>query len=278
MKNNCNILLLILMATIGLSACKKDDDNKKDVPGVIHAGLEVNAAGKSHLVTKIGSSDKDYVTADYDSEGRFIKYSLIENGNIETQSSLTYTGNTVTINAIEDGEKSTATVHLGGNGYAKEVVEINIYKDGAYNYTIKSTGKITQDSEGYVSKIESSTVETSDEPNFQTSNYTTSTEFTYLGGNLLRSVIKSDELTYTEEYEYYSDKPYVPLMFEMYTSFLLGKPSKNLVKKVTRNLELGGQSHNVVSSYIYTFDGVGLPVSATSDSGDKVSIKYIIKS
>lgn len=130
MRKNYNFLLLVLTAAIGLTACKKDRDDEKNFTEKIEAGLEVNATGKPYLVSKIVSSDKDYLTASYDNKGRLTRYEMFEDGVSETQSNLVYKGNTVILENIVDGDKSSVTVTLGSNGYAKEAVETNVLKYG----------------------------------------------------------------------------------------------------------------------------------------------------
>lgn len=276
MRKSYNFLLIALLAVIGFTSCKKDDDAQHS-KSVTANGLEIIAGGKTYLVSKFKTSGQDYIELNYDSNGRLTRHNFFEDGKVYQNMNFSYNENTITITYVDDNE-SSAIMKLGANGYGQTATTKKSFKSPPYIYKKETSVKFTQNAEGYLTKIEEFIVETNDEPNASPRNYTATTDFVYSDGNLVRSVNKSEGLTFTEEFEYYTDKPNVPLLFDTYQIFLLGKPSKNLVKKLTHTDDHGGsQSYKHESTYTYTFNANGLPITATADDGTKVTIEYIAK-
>lgn len=276
MKKNYKFLIIALLAIIGLASCKKDDDTAKDPQSITTDGLKITAGGKTYLVSKFKTSNKDYLEFSYNSEGRLTKYNLFENGEYRDMN-FSYDGNTITVTHIDDDE-STIVLKLDANGYGGTAITTESFKNPPYTYNSETKAKFTYDAEGYLIKVEESTVETNDGPNATPRTYSTTTDFTYANGNLIRSVNKSEGWTYTEEYEYYTDKPNIPFLFDTYQTSLLGKTSKNLVKKATYTYDDGrSQLGKHESTYSYTFNTDGLPITATADDGTKITIEYITK-
>lgn len=276
MKKNYKYLLIVLLATIGLAACKKDDDTAKNT--IATNGLEITAGGKTYLVSKLKLANQDYAIISYDSEARLTNYSFLENGR-SGDKSVSYDGNKITIKSVED--ETNTVITLGANGYAETAITTELEAFGPYTNITTTTSKFTQNNEGYLIKQEDLTVLTSNNPNYQNNSYTEVIDFIYLNGNLTSKIEKGEYLTITEEYEYYTDKPHISLLFDLKDlGYLLGKCSKNMVKKTIYTVEDGGgQLSKSESTVNYAFNSEGLPITATINNSEpiKIDIEYIVK-
>lgn len=281
MKKNYKLFLIALVATVGFTSCGKDDDTSKNVATDAGKNLGISVGGKTYLVDKLKYSDDEYSSAEYDSQGRLTKFTDFENGKSDYYSSLVYSGNTVTVTGFDEGiAEGKIVATLGANGYASDFVSTEEYKENGFTRTYKSTGKLTHNAEGYVTKIVTTDVESSTDPSAPQSTETSTTNYTYLNGNLASKTEtyvdnNGQTKTYNTTYEYYLDKNYSPALDLDEFEFLLTKPSKNLLKKeIQTNSESGSTPYT--SNYTYTFNADGLPSTFTTDNYT-TTISYIVK-
>ncbi len=282
MKNNYKTLVIALIAIVGFSSCKKD---KAGIDLSAEAGTEVGTTvgDKTYLISKVKNSDTDYRSAEYDTKGRLVKFSSFYLGELENYATLAYTGNKVNITEFGAANKvnQTLVLNIGSNGYASQAVVTETEKEGPYTYTYKSTINLTHNSEGYVTKMTQTSLESSDEPNSNSETETSTTNYTYSNGNLIQLVEEyEDGDTYTEAYEYYTDKAYCAFdELDEYTHFI-GKTSKNLIKKMTETDKdnNGETTYTYATSFAYTFNAQGLPNTVSeSPYGSDLTIEYIVK-
>jgi len=277
MKKNYKLLLIALVATIGMISCGKDDNPEKESATEIATGLEVIVGGKTYLISKVTYGDTDYGQAEYDSKGRLTKFSYFEDNELSEYYSAVYSDNQVTVTGFEDGvEESKIVGTFGANGYVSQALETSTYSDGGFNYNYKATDKFTYNNDGYVTKSARTEIETSNNPNSPSSTETSTIEFSYSNGNLVKTVEKEGEDTYTNVYEYFTDKAYSPAKDLDEFGFLFGKTSKNLVKKRTETHVNNGQSNEHVTNYTYTFNTDGLP-SSVNNGYETQNISYVVK-
>ncbi len=274
MKNSYKLLFVAFIAIIGLSSCKKDD-NPMSI--ITTNGLEISAGGKTYLISKLTLDNQGYAIISYDSEARLTNYSFLENGR-SGDKSVSYDGDKITIKSVDD--ETNTVITLGANGYAETAITKELKPFGPYTNITTTTSKFTQNNEGYLVKQEDLTVLTSDIPNYQNNSYTEVIDFIYLNGNLRSKIMKEEYVTITSEYEYYTDKPHISLLFDLKDlGYLLGKSSKNMVKKTIYTVEAGGELSKSESTFNYAFNKEGLPITATINNSEplKITIEYIVK-
>lgn len=274
MKNNCKLLLIALIAIVGFVSCKKEG---KDSVSDAGTNVGTTVGSKTYLISKLIYSELNYQEIEYDAEGRVVKLTSYDDGEIESYSTIAYAGKKVTVTAFDADQEISQTilVTIGSNGYGEEAIITKTYKDDGYTYTEKSTIKLTQDGDGYVTKMTQTDEETSTEPSSTPKVETSSTDYIYANGNLQQTVeTKSDNNIFIVDYEYDTDKGYNP--FEDLREFaqFIGKRSKNLIKKQSQSHE-GNTTHE--RNYTYTFNADELPITATIGDNDPVTIEYIVR-
>lgn len=278
MKNYYKLLLVALIATVSFASCKKDIHTGTDFTDDVGKDIGTSVGGKTYLVSKIDYSNARYTAFEYDSKGRLSKQTCFEGGKSVGYSTLTYSGNTVTIDDTSNDAKTVLTI--GANGYVSDYVRTEIYVEGKYTYTYKSTGKVTQNADGYVTKTVGTDVSSSTNPLEPQTTETSTKDFNYSNSNLTSDVevnVRAGKTkTYTTTYEYYTEKAYSPALDIEDNNFLLTKPSKNLMKKNTQtNSEVGNTPY--ITNYTYTFNTDGLPNTIKRNNDTAQTITYITK-
>lgn len=265
------ITLLIALITFSVMSCKKD--NTEDlVSPPDGSGAAIIAGSKSCLLTKLGYDNSYYETFEYDSKNRPVKENYFENGVADGYLKFTYNGNDITQEYYNKNnvKEDVYTFKLGSNGYISSAVYSYTYLDGGFSYTDTENSTLTYNTEGYLVKVVSTEVTTSNKPGYVSSKETNSSTYIYSNGNLLSSEQKIGSDTYTTKYEYYTDKPNnLQVGDDEILNFLLGKRSINLLKKET---ESSTSSASYINSYTYTFNADGLiSKQVKSSSGSNIS-------
>ncbi len=278
MKKNFKFLLISLIISLGISSCKKDNDTTKNAKKNLTNRLEISAGGKIYLVSKISGTEGNYLEALYETGGRLSKTSSFVDERLTGETAFFYNGDTVIIDHVVNAVKQWGTVLIRGvNEYAKQSIRTDFFKNGNYTDTTRTTTVYIHNSEGYIINTSATTVQTSENPDYVKKKHSTVKDFAYSNGNLVHVVETTDKRVRTTEYEYYTGKPYVPLLFDATFEFLLGERSKNLIKRIAILDLMNGQPVNYTFNFAYIFDGDGLPVSATQNNEDRTIIEYIAK-
>lgn len=247
------LLTTLFVATaIGFAGCSGKNDAEKELET---GGEIITPGGKTCTITKVEEEgENDYDTYEYDNSGRIIKTNSFEEGKLEWWSTITYTTSKITVKHFEQGstDPEDETIYTVSNGRVTGMTETYIDTDSENNTSTSIyTESYEHNSEGYLTKSTSN--ETYTDQNGTPQTYTSVTNYTYQGGNLVKEVEKetsgNSTDTYTTTYEYDLNIANT-LILDDY--FLISKPNKNAVKKKTEiNTYEEGESNTYVMNYSY---------------------------
>ena len=265
-------LLIPGIIAITILSCKKDNTEEPVLTDPVAEGSTIIAGAKKCLLTKLTHDDGDYETFEYDSKSRPVKENYFSKGAADGYQKITYNGNDITQeyydkNNVKDDE--IYTFKLGSNGYISSATNVYTSLNGGFKYTDTENSTLTYNTEGYLTKLVSTDVGTSNKPGYVSTTETNSYTYTYSNGNLLSMEEVDGPNTYTSKYEYYTDKKNnLPSGGDdEILNFLLGKLSTNLVKKITSTY--GSNSNSSTDNYTYTFNSDGLVSKQTEISVSK---------
>ncbi|MFV0394517.1 MAG: hypothetical protein ACK5LC_08995 [Coprobacillaceae bacterium] len=260
-------ITMLLLATLALTfySCSNDDDDDFD--------NGINGKKITKIVNEYGKDDVRTETFSY-SNGKMTKYVAYYDGDYaytENNQTISYSGNTVVIDGLLDGNKCTQTYTLNSNGLAiscKIVYDKDEDMDD-YNYTF-------QYSDGYLSGI-----------SLKYDNYKETQVFTYSNGNISKLAYQeSGNNIYNEDYTFtYSNNENTggimnPFLWDMlfshvpaYYMGIFGKSTKNLavscIKKHTYQT-----TYTEETSCVYSLDNDKYVKIATFSDGDKFTYTF----
>lgn len=250
-------LLIPGILAITATSCTKDETDNPEPSAPVAEGTAIIAGTKSCVMTKLTYDDGEYETIEYDGKSRPVKVNYFDSGTAEGYAKITYSTTDVVMEYYDEKnvKEETYTYKLGTNGYIASSSNIYTYKSGNYNVTVNSTSTNTHNSDGYLVKEEHTSVMTSNEPGYVSQTDKTITTYTYTAGNLTSAKYESNGTSSAATYEYDTSKTdNLPLSDDEVLAFLIGKKSKNLVKKETFTSSSGSD----VNTYTYTFNADGL--------------------
>ena len=258
-------LLIPGIVAITASSCTKDENENPEPTAPSAEGSAIIAGTKSCVLSKLIYDGGDYETLEYDSKNRPVKINYFDSGTADGYAKITYSDTEVVMEYYDDKnvKDETYTYKLGSNGYISGSSNAYTYNNGNYTVTVNSTSTNTHNSDGYLIKEEQSSVTTSNQPGFLSTTEKSSTTYTYTNGNLISAKYEGYGSTSTTTYEYDTDKlNNLPVSDDEVFTFLIGKKSKNLLKKEIYASSWGSDE----SSYTYTFNSDGLVSKQTSVS------------
>lgn len=250
-------LLIPGIVAITASSCKKDENDNPEPSAPSAEGSAIIAGTKSCVLSKLNYEGGDYETIEYDSKNRPVKINYFDSGTADGYAKITYTGTDVVMEYYDDKnvKDETYSYKLGSNGYIASSSNIYTYASGNFTVTNNSSSTNTHNSDGYLIKEEHSYVTTSNQPGYVSNTEKSSITYTYSNGNLISAKVEDNGSTSTTTYEYDIDKVNnLPVSDDEIFTFLIGKKSKNLLKKETYT----STSWSEVDSYTYTFNSDGL--------------------
>lgn len=259
--------LLSLAFAMFLASCSKDD---KDNSSEIGAGGIKTPNGEC-FVKSIDLEDGDVLKFEYNDKKQVVKYSEYYNNELDESTRIEYKGNQVLAIRSEDDVLDTTVLNLV-NGrvasftYKESGNDWDNEDNKLYEYHSVFNAVVQRNAEGFATKITETEVRTSAKPGSTPKTFVFNAEFKYQGGNMISQVYTDKEGdSYTRNYEYYTDKANVIPVTPEPISYLILKPSKNLLKK---EIEVETDpADNYVTTYTYEFNASGLVTKEITSSG-----------
>lgn len=250
-------LLIPGIASITATSCTKNENDNPGPTAPVAEGTAIIAGTKSCVMSKLSYGDGEFETIDYDVKNRPVRVNYFDDGTADGYAKITYSATDVVMEYYDDKnvKDETYTYKLGTNGYIASSSNTYTYQSGNYTVTVNTTSTNTHDSEGYLTKEDHSSVSTSNQPGYVSQTDKSTISYTYTAGNLTSAKYEGNGSSYVENFEYDLDKVNnLPVSDDEILVFLIGKKSKNLLKK--QIFTSGGGSD--VNSYTYTFTADGL--------------------
>ena len=227
------------------------------------------------MAKTIHASD-EYQTFQYDAQNRLVKVTDYYNNQVDEEFTYDYSESQIIRKIYEEGELLETLTYQTANGRvaSSTVTEqdsvTDVFTDSTGNTTTTTsistavrTTVYEHNAEGLLTKRLETNVFTRAGVPTMTNRDTTS--YTYQNGNLVTEVYSSPSGRSTTTYEYYTDKKNSLLSWGDDDWFLVSKPNKNPVKKITYVGDQQTEAYSFV--YLYNAEGLILKETVTQTSG-----------
>lgn len=232
-------------------------------------------------LSKATYSPDEYQIFQYDSQNRLIKVTYYYNNEVDEEFTYTYSGSQIIRKIYEEGELLETLTYQTVNGrvasstVTEQDTVTDVFTDSLGNTTTTTSARTVvrttvfeHNTDGFLTKrLETAVFTMAGSPATTTSRDTTT--YTYQNGNLVAEAFANSYGRGTKVFEYYTDKKNTLLPAGDEDDFLLTKPNKNPVKKVTYGAQQQGEVYNY--TYLYNADGLIMKESVSEAGGQQPS-------